>query len=331
MKDMKSRLFKTFPMMIAICLALAVSAASVFGADGYPSKPVRLIVPFAPGGTTDIQARVIAPHLSKRLGQQVIVENRGGGGSIIGTEMAAKADPDGYTLILVDVAFTTQPALQKLPYDPMKSFAQIAVVSNATSALIVHPSVPAYSVKEFLALAKQKPGQLIMGTSGMGGGGHFGTSLLQMMANVEFKIVHFKGGGPSMIDLLGGHTNGLLGALSTSYPHIKSGKLRILGTCGLERSIAMPEVPTIAEAGDLPGFEYNSYRGMLAPAGTPPAIINRLTKELKEMLATEEVKKEFLNTGSDVEYHGPAEHARMLEKELAMWAAAAKKANIRME
>jgi tripartite-type tricarboxylate transporter receptor subunit TctC len=330
MKDMKSRLFETFTMMLAISLAIAVSAVPVFAADGYPSRPVRLIIPFAPGGATDLQGRVIAPFLSKRLGQPVIVENRGGGGSVVGTEMVAKADPDGYTLVLVDAAFNTQPAIQKLPYDPIKSFAPVALISNAETALVVHPSVPAHSVKEFIALAKQKPGQVTIATSGMGGGAHFAISVFQMMANIELKLVHFKGGGPAMVDVLGGHMNSFLGALSTSFPNIKAGKLRILGTCGAERSVTMPDVPTIAEAG-VPGFEYNTFRAILAPAGTPAAVIDRLNKELKELLALDEVKKEFERTGADVDYRGPTEYARILEKEIGMWANVAKKANIKME
>jgi tripartite-type tricarboxylate transporter receptor subunit TctC len=202
-------------------------------------------------------------------------------------------------------------------------------LSRTESALVVHPSVPANSVEELLALAKQKPGQLVFGTAGMGSSSHFSTELFRMLANIDFKIVHFKGGGPAQIDLLGGHSHGKLDSLFESKPHIDSGKLRVLGISGAKRSIVMPNVPTIAEAG-VPGYEYNSYRGILAPAGTPAPIVDRLNKELKAILASEEVKKELLTRGSEADYRGPAEYSQLVEKQMTLWASVAKKGNIKV-
>jgi tripartite-type tricarboxylate transporter receptor subunit TctC len=330
MKSIKPSILNTLVMSITLSFVFSVSPACVFAADVYPNKPLRLIIPFAAGGTTDLQGRMFASQLSKRLGQQVVVENKAGAGSVMGTEMVAKSNPDGYTLLLVDSSYTTQPAIQKLPYDSIKSFARIALLSRTESALVVHPSVPAKSVEELLALAKQKPGQLVFGTAGMGSSSHFSTELFRMLANIDIKIVHFKGGGPAQIDLLGGHSHGKLDSLFEAKPHIDSGKLRALGISGVNRSVVMPNIPTISEAGVL-GYEYNSYRGILAPAGTPTPIVDRLTQELKAILALGEVKNELMARGSEADYRSPAEYEQLALKQMALWANVAKKANIKIE
>ena len=224
MTNIKSRLLKTLGIMFGLFAVFAVSTASVFAAaDAYPTKPVRIIVPTAPGGSSDIIARMIATKLSERLGKSAFVDNRGGGGSVIGTEMVAKADPDGYTLLTINPTHTTQPGLQKLPYDPVKSFTPIAKLGSGLLGLVVHPSVPANSVKELIALAKQKPGQLPFASAGTGSLVHMVTELFKMMTDIDFKIVQFKGAGPAVVDLLGGHSHAMVGTLASIITHINSG------------------------------------------------------------------------------------------------------------
>jgi len=316
------------PALLALLVVL--TAADAFAAAPYPSKPVRLIVPYPPGGSTDIIGRLIAAKLSDHLGKQVVVDNRGGASSIIGTEMVAKADPDGHTLLITTAVYTILPALQTLPYDPIKSFTPIARVGSGPNALVVHPGVPANSVRELIALAKQKPGKLVFGTPGMVGISHMSTELLMRLSGIDLKIVHFKGAGPAMIDLIGGHSQGSIASLQAALPHIKSGKLRVLGMGGLKRCDILPDVPTIAEAG-VPGYEALVWWGILAPAGTPAAIVERLTKELKSILASDELKKQYLNEGAEGDFLGPAEFGQFLETDMAKWFRIVKEANIKVE
>jgi tripartite-type tricarboxylate transporter receptor subunit TctC len=331
MKKRESRLFKMFGMLLVLVLALAVLVGSGFAAvDSYPSKPIRLIIPFPPGGSNDIVGRLIATKLSESLGKQVVVDNRGGAGGVLGSEMAAKAAPDGYTLLIVSAAYGFNPALYKLPFDPVKSFAPVAKLGSGPNSLTVHPSVPANTVKELIALAKQKPGQLICGCAGVGSFQHMGTELFKSMAGIDFKIVQFKGGGPAMIDQLGGHSQFSLGSLIQTLPHIQSGKFRILATGGLKRSTILPNVPTIAEAG-VPGYEATNWWGIFAPAGTPTPIVEKLNKEIKALLTTAEVQKLFQNEGADVDYLGPAEFGPFVEKEIIKWGKVVKEANIKVE
>ncbi|MFC1534011.1 Bug family tripartite tricarboxylate transporter substrate binding protein, partial [Thermodesulfobacteriota bacterium] len=318
---MKSKLFKTLGIMIVVSI---LYPSIVLAAEAYPTKPVRIIVPFPAGGTADRTARPLAAELSERFGKQFIVENRGGAGSIIGTEVVARKKPDGYTLILSTASHCTVAALQKLPYDPIKSFTPIAMAGTAPLMLLVHPSVPANSVKELIALAKQKPGQVLFGASGMGAFAHLGTELFTTMADIEFKLVQFKGTGPSMIELIGGHIDGLFCSLTQALSHIKSGKVRVLGTGGLKRSVMLPDVPTIAEAG-LPGYKFANWCGIQGPGGMPAPIVDRLNKELKAILASDEMKKRFLSNGFEVGYLGPAEFATLIQEELTIYARIANK------
>ncbi len=312
--------------------ALAPHSRDARGAApvSYPTKPVRLIIPFIPGGGTDLIGRLVASKLSERLGSQIVIENIGGAGTIIGTERVAKSAPDGYTLLFVDPSFMIQPGLQKLPYDPVKSFAKIALVTNGPSAMVVHPSVPVKSVKELIALAKQKPGQLIFGTAGLGSSAHLGTELFQMMAHIQIMMVHYKGGGGALIDALGGHNHAVIGSVVSLKPHIESGKLRGLGTTGTRRSAALPQIPTIAEAG-LPQFEVNQYRGLLAPAGTPAPIVDRLNDELKFILASDDFKNLLLRDGSEPDYRSPADYDALIARETARWASVIKTANLQVQ
>lgn len=329
MKSKKSQMFDTLGILLALSIPLPLpSAASA--AEAYPSEPVRLIIPFSPGGGADIVGRLIATNLSKRLGELVIPDNRPGAGSMIGTEMVAKARPDGLTLLLASTSNTIIPALQKLSFDPVKAFAPIAKLGYASSALFVHPSVPANSVKELIALAKQKPGQLTAGGAGIASNNHLSAELFKAMANIDFLIAQFKGAGPAMIDLLGGHIHFFIGSITQGLPHVKSGTLRMLGTSGSKRSAALPDVPTIAEAG-VPGYEAISWYGILAPAGVPAPIVDRLDKEVKAILASDEVKKGFLRLGVEVDYIGPTEFWTYLTGEIAKMARVIKEANIKAE
>ena len=331
MPNMKSAQSKIFGILLALLAAIAVfTAATAFAADAYPSKPVRLVIPFPPGGSNDIVGRLIAAKLTERLGKQVVVDNRGGAGGVLGSEIAAKSDPDGYTLLIASAAYGFNPALYKLPFDPVKSFTAIAKLGSGPNSLTVHPSVPAKTVKEFIALAKQKPGQLINSCAGVGSFQHMGTELFKMMAGIDFKIVQFKGGGPAMIDQLGGHSHFSLGSLIQTIPHVQSGRFRILGTGGLKRSAILPDVPTIAEAG-VPGYDVTNWWGIVAPSGTPAPIVEKLNKEIKALLASDEVKKLFLNEGAEVDYLGPAEFGPFIAREITKWGKVVKEANIKVE
>jgi tripartite-type tricarboxylate transporter receptor subunit TctC len=332
MKNMKSRSFKTLIMLILLSLVFAISAASVFAAaDTYPSKPVRLIIPFDPGGVNDIIARLMAAKLTQRLGKQLIAENHSGGGGIIGLELASKAEPDGHTLVIIGDSFTFKPALYtKLPYDSKKDFTPVVRLASGASALVVHPSVPAKTVKELVALAKQKPDQLICVASGVGSVSHLDAELFKDKAGIDFQIVQFKGAGPATVDLIGGHSHFIISSLVSLTSHIKSGKLRALGTTGLKRSALMPDLATIAES--ISGYEHDVWWGIVAPAGTPAPIIDRLNNEFKSILTSDdEVKKRLLSNGAEADYLGPAEFGPFIDRQITSWTQIIRKANIKLD
>jgi tripartite-type tricarboxylate transporter receptor subunit TctC len=331
MKNVKPRSFIIPVMLFAFSLILAVFAASVLAAaDVYPSKPVRLVVPIPPGSGPDLLGRLIATKLTERLGKQVIVENHGGAGGVIGSEMVAKAAPDGYTLLFISASYPNNAAIYKLPFDPVNSFTPIAKLGSSMSALVVHPSIPANSVKELIALAKQKPGQLIWATSGVGSNQHLQAELFKIKAGIDIKIVQFKGGGQAMIDLVGGHSHIGLGGITSMSSYIESGKLRVLATGGKKRSTILPNVPTISEAG-VPGYEAAGWWGIIAPAGTPAAIIDRLNQELKAILATDDIKKWALSEGADMDYLGPNEFGQFVASEIIIMTRIVKEANIKVD
>ena len=269
-------------MMVAtrsriICAALIAVAAADGYAQAYPAKPVRVVVPSSAGGGTDIVARIIAPDLSKRLGQQFVIENRAGAGTMIGIEIASKAPPDGYTLLMGLSTLAINSALyKKVPYDPVRDFAPITVVASSGSIIVVHPSVPAKSIKELIAFARSRPGQMNYASAGTGTYPHMTMELFLSMAKLKMVHIAYKGTGPAMIDMLAGHTAVMAGTMVTTVPQIRAGRLRGLGVTTLERNSAAPEIPTVAEAG-LPGFESVQWYGLLAPANTPKDIVNRLT------------------------------------------------------
>lgn len=325
----KSLLLRASAILLAIAITPPLSAA-VAAADPYPSKPVRLIIAFAPGGSTDIVARMIGAKLSERLGRQVVPENRGGGGGTIGMEMVAKAEPDGYTLLFTSSAIAINPLLYKVPFDPVKSFIPIAKVGDGPAVLAVHPSVPANSVTELIALAKKQPGKLVCAAAGVGSFIHMSSELLKVMAGIDFKIVQFKGGGPAMIDVMGGHSQIITGSLTMTMPHIKSGKLKALGYAATARTKLMPEMPTVSEAG-LPGYESAIWWGFFAPAGTPREIVDRLYKEIAAIMNSEEMKQTFEKQGSDIDLMGSADFAKFIEKETVKWGKVVKEGNIKGE
>ena len=325
----KSRLMAVFGAMLALAILILPSPAAA-AADAYPAKPTRILIAFAPGGSTDIIGRLIAQKLSERLGKQVVPENRSGGGGTIGMEAVAKADPDGYTLLFTSAALAINPLLYKVPYDPVKSFVPIAMMGSGPVVLTVHPSVPANSVKELIALAKKQPGKMVSAAAGVGSFMHLATELFKMMAGIDFKIVQFKGGGPAMIDTMGGHSQISLGTLTQSLPQIKSGKLKPLGFGGTARSKLLPDLPTIAEAG-VPGYEASQWWGLLAPAGTPQPVIDRLHKELTVILNSEDTKKVFGAQGAEADWLGPAEFVKYIGTETAKWGKVIKEGNIRAE
>ncbi len=329
-KEMHMRKLKSLLFIIFGIGAVSIIFAGFAAAASYPSKPVKLVIAMAPGGSNDLVGRMIAAKLTERLGKQVIVENYGGGGGVIGAELVAKADPDGYTLLIISGSHIIQSAFHTLPYDPIKSYSIIARIGTVPNGLVVHPSVPANSMKEIIALAKQKPGQLIFGTAGVGSTPHLAAELVAMMADIQIKIMHFKGGGPAMIDLLGGHSQALFGSINQLMPHIKSGAFRLLATGGLKRTAVLPDVPTISEAG-VPGYNTLGWWGIVAPASTPVPIIDSLNNELKAILASEDVRKWFLKDGAEADYMGPTEFGKFLEEESTKWKRVVKTANIKLD
>src|SRR6202040_2195971 len=261
-------------------------------AQDYPARPVRLIIPFPPGGSNDVVGRLIATHLGERLGKQVVVDNRSGAGGVIGTEIVAKSPPDGYTLLIISMAHAVNPWLYKLAYDPIKDFAPVGLLAKGANVLVVHPSLPVNSVKDLAALAKQKPGDLQYASAGIGSFQHLGGELFKLMAGVDILHVPFKGGGPALVDVVGGHTKVMFSSMVQTVPHIHSGKLRALGTGGPQRSPVLPDVPTIAEAG-VSNYEAVNWWGMVAPVGTPQAIIDKLNTEVEAVQKSPEVQKQF--------------------------------------
>jgi tripartite-type tricarboxylate transporter receptor subunit TctC len=309
-----------------LLLALTASAA----AQDYPSKPVRLIVPFPPGGSNDVVGRMIAQQLSDRLGKQVVVDNRGGAGGVLGSELAANAIPDGYTLLVISLAHAVSPWLYKLNYDPIKSFAPVSILASGPNVLVVHPDLPVHSVGELIALAKQKPGELNYASAGIGSFQHMGGELFKLTAAVDIVHVPYKGGGPAMTDVLGGHTKIMFSSLVQTSGFVRNGQLRALGTGGSHRSSVLPDVPTIAEAG-LPGYEATNWWGIVAPAGTPPAIVEKLHNEISAVQNSEQTKKQFATEGAEIVQMGSAEFGTFMASEIKKWERVVKESGIKAE
>ena len=318
-------------LRMAAGLAIAVIACvNLTAAQEYPTRPVRLIIPFPPGGSNDVVGRLVATHLGERLGKQVVVDNRSGAGGVIGTEIVAKSPPDGYTLLIISMAHAVNPWLYKLAYDPIKDFVPVGLLARGANVLVVHPSLPVNSVKDLLALAKQKPGDLQYASAGIGSFQHLGAELFKLMAGVDILHVPFKGGGPAMVDIVGGHTKVMFSSMVQTVPQIKSGKLRALGTGGLERSPVLPDVPTIAEAG-VAGYEAVNWWGVVAPAGTSPTIIDKVNREIEAVQKSPEVQKQFANEGAATAAMKPGDFGGFMVSEMSKWEKVVKQGGIKAE
>ena len=316
-------------MRTLVALVLAVASGLGF-AQSYPVKPVRLIIPFPPGGSNDVVGRSIGMQLGERLGQSVVIDNRGGAGSIIGTNEAAKAAPDGYTLLLISTAFPTSIAFNRLPRDAMKSFVPVAMLGSGPALLVVPASSAANSVTDLLNLLKQKPGELNAAAAGIGSFQHMATELFRLQSKTNFVIVQYKGGGPALTDVIAGQVQMNLGSLVQMIPHVRSGKLKALGVSSAKRVAALPDVPTIAEAG-VPGFEVSNWWGILAPAGTPEPALDRLYKEITAILDSPETRKRFELEGAEVVRMKPQEFAAFVTQETEKWTRVVTEAGIKPE
>ena len=317
------------------CAALAVAVLSTLCASAaeiaYPTKPVRLIVPYAPGGAVDGVGRLIAQDIAPRLREQFVVDNRGGGGGIIGIDIAAHSVPDGYTLLVGSVAVASMPGLYKrLPFDPVRDFAPITIAITGTYLLAVNPAVPANSVEELTALAKTNPGKLNFGSSGTGSTIHLAGEMLKSMAKINIVHVPYKSAGLAMTDVIGGQIQMLFGPVLVLQPMVKAGKLKALGVTSPQRSSLVPEVPTIAEAG-VPGFEVSGWYGLLAPAATPPAIINRIYAETKKGLESDAMKTRLKSQGLEPLGLSPEQSLKFLKEDIARWSQIIREAGISPE
>lgn len=308
------------------CIVLALTAAAA--AQDYPTRPVRILVPFPPGGFNDIVGRIIAAQLSERLGKQFIVENRPGAGGIIAGEYVANAPKDGHTLLIVSLAITVNPWFYPMPYDPLKAFAPVAILATAPNVLSINRDLPINSIKELLARAKAQPGDLKYASSGVGTFMHVGPELFKLMAGVDILHVPFRGAGPALIDVVAGNTQMSFASVPSTMTHVRSGRLRALGVGGLKRSFALPDVPTVDEAG-VPGYQAANWIGLIAPAGTPEPIIAKLHHELTAMQDGPELQKQFANEGADVVKMSSAEFGGFIASELAKWGKVVREAGIK--
>ncbi len=316
--------------IILLLLALTVVAPLAHAQSGkWPDKPVRLIVPLAPGGSVDIVARMLATRLAEKFGEQFIVDNRPGAGATLGIAIAARANPDGYTLLMMSSAFAGSAALYKLPYDPLKDIATVSLIADGPMFLAVHPSVKAASFKEFLELARVKPAALNYGSGGAGSGTHLATELLRQMSNTNFVHVPYKGIGAAIADLLGGHIQFYIAPGAGLLPHAASGKLRLLAVTGPKRSRDMPDLPAINEF--VPGYAADFWYGLGAPAGTPKAIIAAVNQEIARIVKQAEVQKRLRTFDLDAAHSTPEEFTRRIVDEIAKWKKVVKAGGIKVD
>ena len=318
-------------MLTRLIPALALIACVDAFAQWSPTRPVRLIAPFPPGGTVDVVGRIVASRLPERFGQAVVVDNRGGANAIIGTELAAKSAPDGHTILIVPVGHSITPSVtRKLPYDTLKDFAAIGLIGNGAYVLVVNQGVAAKSVSEFIALLKARPGQLNYALTGYGNATHLAGELFKVLTGTDMVGVNYKGGGPALTDLIGGQISVFFSGVSSAGAQIKGGKIRALGVTTTRRSGALPDVPTIAEAG-VPGYEVDGWYGLLAPAGTPAAIIARLNRDLSATVSTPEMSERLLAAGIDARPSTPVEFHQRIARDITRWSEVVKKARITIE
>ena len=310
---------------------LLLALTTIAGAQDYPNRPLRLIIPFPPGGGNDVTGRLVATQLGERLGKQVIVDNRGAGaGGVAGTEVAANAAPDGYTLLLISLAHAVNPWLYKLPYDPITSFSPVAILAFSPNILVVNPELPVKSVKELVDTAKQRPGQLQYASAGVGSFTHLGGELFKLAAGVNLLHVPFRGAGPAAIDVIGGHTKVMFGGLLATIPHVRSNKLRVLAVGSTKRSAILPDVPTVAETGVL-GYEAVNWFAIVAPAGTSADIIERLHKAITAVQDSAEVQKQFSSEGAEIVRMSTAAFGAFMVSEMNKWERVVKEGGIKAE
>ena len=311
--------------------AAALALATTVAAQTYPIRPIRIVVPLPPGGSNDLLARIVGEKLAPALGQPVVVDNRPGAGGNIGTELVARSAPDGHVLLMANTAHVINPSLYaRLPYDPIRDFAPVALMSSAHFALVVHPSVPARSVKEFIAVARARPGALTYASAGNGAPHHLAMELLKSMARVDLTHVPYKGAGQFVPALTAGEVSSVIGAINSLLPHVNAGRLRILGMAGNRRASLLPEVPTIAEAA-LPGFALDNWGGMLVPAGTPRGIIDRLHGEIARALRESQVAERIASQGIEITLAAPDEFQALMKTHMAKWAKVVRDAGIKPE
>ena len=326
-------------LLVATSVAFAQKATpeadypskAITSSQPYPTKPVRLIVPFAPGGGTDIIARLVAQDLSQAWGQSVVVDNRGGSGGVVGTELAARSSPDGYTMLLCSLGFSYAPALyRKLPYDTEKDFAPVSLVATQPFIYVAVPSLGVSSMKDLIVFAKSKPGELRYGSGGSGGASHLGTELLRVMTGIDLTHVPYKGTGPALTAMLSGEIHFQLIGISSVVPHLKSGRMRALAVSGAKRSGAAPDVPTVAESG-VPGYAFDVWYGMLFPAATPRAIVSKASADLNRTLNSPLLAQRFAAVGLEPSGTTPDEFARIIRSEVTKWRKVVESAKIRVE
>lgn len=331
---MQSRTNLACSFVIAACLLPAganAAESSLADAQSYPSKPIRLVNPFAVGGAGDIMARIIGQKITENWRQQVVVESRPGAGGTIGTEYVVRSAPDGYTVILVAPTLATYPSLYRKPsFDPVKDLAPVTLLSTAAFVLVVHPTVPAKSVKGLIAAAKANSAGLTFASSGTGAGGHLSGELFKSMAGIKMTHVAYKGSSPALVDLIAGHTDMMFSNAPSALPHVKTGKVRALAVTTPKRSDLLPELPTISEAG-VPGYEVTQWNALLAPAGTPQAIVDKLSSEVSRVLKLPDVNSRLVGLGFKPEGSTSKELGEHLKAEISKWAKVIKAAGIRLD
>ena len=316
---------------LAVASLVACVGAAAQGPDPaatFPNRPVRLVVPFPPGGSNDILGRFVAQHLSERLGQQVVIENRAGADGLIGTDMVARAEPDGYTLVFVSTSYTMNAAIHKMPFDPLKSLVPVARVASGGNLIAVNPKLAANNIGELIAMAKAEPGRLRYASSGLGGFNHFGGALFNSLAGVRIEHVPYKGGGPALLDVMSGHVEIVFGTLTQALPHVRSGRLKALAVGSPKRSQLLPNLPTIAESG-VPGYDGSIWWGVLARAGTAPSIVAKLNAGINSVMRDPDAVKRLESEAALPVTDTPESFARLIESELVKWNRIASEAGIR--
>ena len=314
-----------------VWLVIALTAGVAFAADSYPQHAIRLIVPYPPGGAGDIVGRMVSARLGENLGQQIVIDNRGGGAQLIATELAAKAPADGYTLFLASATHGINPGLQKkLPYDSIRDFSPITLVTSSPLVFVANPSLGVTGIKELVAAAKAQPGRINYASSGPGTGGHLAVELLSWMAGITLTHVPYKGAGPALVDLIGGQVQIMCTSPLPAMPHVKSGKLRALAMTGAKRSRSAPEIPTVAEAG-YKGYEASLWYALLAPAGTPRTIITRLNAETVKVIRSPAITEQLLAQGAEPEGGSPQELEAYLRAEIDRWSKLIARAHIKAD